>query len=302
MRPSNALALLLPLTIACGDPKDDTSSTDDTGPDTSDPMDAYIQLTDELVGDISCFEPGGDWLTQTVDTDKVVTRTLEGLIEDFEDDIGVNEVDLEIWLSDSFDGAADITGQSNSAGDVTVELPTCAAMAYKTSTPEAEERTVDTFEAHQIYDFVEEGQTLYDAFNSVSSATYVLIPSLLGVSMDDDKAVVAGTAYGCDGEPLQNAQIVVVDAAGELPESHVTNYFVDSWPVRDQPHTSEDGLWLASNVPVGDWIVKLYGLVHGETVLIGATELNTYAGGINISNIYTGYGDGVYYPDGCLAE
>jgi hypothetical protein len=302
MRNHLALALLLSLTIACGKDTDDTSSTDDTGPDTSDPMDQYIALTEELVGDIACYEPGTDWLSQTVDEAKVADRSLEGLIEDFEDEIGVNEVDLEIWLSDSFSGAADISAQSNSAGDVTVEVPTCAAMAYKTSTPPGEERTVDTYEAHQIYGYVDEGGTLEDNFNSVSAATYVLIPSLLGVSMDDDKSVIAGTAYGCDGQPLENAQIVVVDDDGNIPESLVTNYFVDSWPVRDQPHTSEDGLWVAMNVPVGGWTIELYGLVGGETVLLGATRLVTFAGGINISNIYTGYGDGVYYPESCLAE
>jgi hypothetical protein len=302
MRNHLALALLLSLTIACGKDTDDTSSTDDTGPDTSDPMDQYIALTEELVGDIACYEPGTDWLSQTVDEAKVADRSLEGLIEDFEDEIGVNEVDLEIWLSDSFSGAADISAQSNSAGDVTVEVPTCAAMADKTSTPPGEERTVDTYEAHQIYGYVDEGGTLEDNFNSVSAATYVLIPSLLGVSMDDDKSVIAGTAYGCDGQPLENAQIVVVDDDGNIPESLVTNYFVDSWPVRDQPHTSEDGLWVAMNVPVGGWTIELYGLVGGETVLLGATRLVTFAGGINISNIYTGYGDGVYYPESCLAE
>jgi hypothetical protein len=302
MRSPFALALFLSLAIACGKDEDDTSATDDTGPDTSDPMDAYIDLTEELAGDIACFEPGGDWLAQTIDETKVATRTLEGMVEDFEDEIGVNEVDLEIWLADSFSGAADVTAQSNSAGDITVEVPTCAAMAYKTSTPAAEERTVDTYEAHQIYDFVEEGSALTDNFNSVSSATYVLIPSLLGVSMDDDKSVIAGTAYGCDGEPLENAQIVVVDSDGNIPETLVANYFQDSWPVRDQPHTSEDGLWVAMNVPEGTWTVQLYGLVGGEEVMLGATQLTTFAASINISNIYTGYGDGVYYPSGCLAE
>jgi hypothetical protein len=302
MRTPIALALLLPLAIACGKDEDDTSSTDDTGPDTSDPMDAYIDLTEDLVGDVACFEPGSDWLTQTIDETKVATRTLEGLVEDFEDEIGVNEVDLEIWFSDSFTGTADVSAQSNSAGDITVEVPTCAAMAYKTSTPPGEERTVDTYEAHQIYEFVEEGSSLTDSFNSVSAATYVLIPSLLGVSMDDDKSVIAGTAYGCDGEPLENTQIVVVDADGAIPETLVTNYFQDSWPVRDQPHTSEDGLWVAMNVPEGTWTVQLYGLVGGEQVLLGATQLTTYAASINISNIYTGYGDGVHYPESCLAE
>ncbi len=302
MRRTLALALLVPLALGCPKDTDDTSGTDDTGPDTSDPMDRFIHLTDELAGDIACFEPGSDWLAQTVDDAKVATRSLEGLVEDFEDEIGVNEVELEVWFGDAFTGTADATTESNSAGDVTIELPTCTALAYKTSTPPDEERTVDTYEAHQIYGFVDEGLALTDNFNSVSQATYMLIPSLLGVSMDDDKSVIAGTAYGCDGEPLQNAQVVVVDASGAIPDTLVVNYFEDSWPVRDQPHTSEDGLWVAMNVPEGAWTVQLWALVGGEVVLLGATELTTFAASINISNIYTGYGDGVYFPDSCLAE
>ncbi len=72
--------------------------------------------------------------------------------------------------------------------------------------------------------------------------------------------------------------------------------------MRDQPHTSEDGLWVTMNVPEGDWTIQLWGLIDGAEVLLGATQLTTYADSINISNIYTGYGDGVYYPASCLAE
>ncbi len=301
MRRSLAFVLVATLALGCGK-DDDTASTDDTGPDTTDPMDQYVDPTDELLGDVACFAPGSDWLTQTVDDEKAVTRILEGMVEDFEDEIGVNEVSLEIWFSDAFDGTADTATESDSAGDVTVEVPACTALAYKTSTPPNEERTVDTYEAHQIYGYVTDVETLTDNFNSVAASTYVLIPSLLGVSMDEDKSVIAGTAYGCDGEPLQNAQVVVVDDSGEFPNTLVVNYFVESWPVREQPHTSEDGLWVAMNVPEGDWTVQLWALVGGEEVMLGATQLTTYADSINISNIYTGYGDGVYFPESCLAE
>lgn len=302
MRHSFYLALLVAFTVACGKDTDDSSVTDDTGPDTTDPMDRYIHLTDEAVGDFSCYTPGEAWLTQSVDPAKVATRTLHAKVDDFKDHFGVNDADVEFWFNDSFSGAADVATVSDSSGYVDVELPTCQALAYMTSTDPLEERTVDTQEAHQIYGYVEEGVTFEDDLNSVADATYTLIPSLLGVSLDDDKSVIAGTAYDCNGDPIQNAQIVVVDSSGEIPESLVANYFMDEWPVREQPHTSEDGLWVAMNVPEGAWAVQLWALIGGEEVLIGATELEAFAGGINISNIYTGYGDGVYYPESCLAE
>jgi hypothetical protein len=302
MRPTPCLALLAVLAIGCGKDTDDSSATDDTGPDTSDPLDRYIHPTDEAVGDFSCFTPGAAWLTQEVDAAKVVPRTLHAMVEDFEDNFGVNEADVEIWYGDTFSGTPDVTGSSDSAGSVDLEVPTCQALAYMTSTDPLEERTVDTQEAHQIYGYVEEGTLLEDDLNSVAQSTYTLIPSLLGVSLDDDKSVIAGTAYDCNGDPIQNAQVVVVDSAGDFPESLVTNYFIEEWPVREQPATSEDGLWVAMNVPEGAWTVQLWALIGGVEVLLGATELESFAGGINISNIYTGYGDGVYYPESCLAE
>jgi hypothetical protein len=237
-----------------------------------------------------------------VDAAKVVPRTLHAMVEDFEDNFGVNEAEVEIWYGDTFSGTPDVTGSSDSAGYVDLEVPTCQALAYMTSTDPLEERTVDTQEAHQIYGYVEEGTLLEDDLNSVAQSTYTLIPSLLGVSLDDDKSVIAGTAYDCNGDPIQNAQVVVVDSAGDFPESLVTNYFIEEWPVREQPATSEDGLWVAMNVPEGAWTVQLWALIGGVEVLLGATELESFAGGINISNIYTGYGDGVYYPESCLAE
>ncbi len=295
-----ALIMLSTLALGCPTPTEETGG-DDTGPDTTDPFHRYIDLTDEAVGDFSCYTPGDPWRTQTVDAEKVVTRTMVGLVEDFEDDIGVAEATLDVWFDDSFDGAPDATTESDSAGNVTIELPTCTALAYETSTPPELEIAKETYEAHQIYEYVDEGMQLDDSFNSVAESTYVLIPSLLGVSMDDDKSVVAGTAYDCSGGKIQNAQVIVTDGS-DIPETLVVNYFVDDWPIRDQPHTSEDGLWVAMNVPEGEWEIQLWALIDGEEVQLGSTVLNTFADSINISNIYSGFGDGVKYPDACLAE
>jgi len=75
---------------------------------------------------------------------------------------------------------------------------------------------------------------------------------------------------------------------------------VDSFPTRDQPVISEDGLWLAANVPAGHWEVQLWGLIDGVETHLGSTALVTIADSINIANIYSGYGDGVRLPDSCL--
>ena len=143
--------------------------------------------------------------------------------------------------------------------------------------------------------------TIETEFNSVSSTTYTMIPGLLGISLDEDKGVIAGTAFDCNGDPAQNLQVVVMDATGDIPDSLVVNYFKEEWPVKDQPWTSEDGLWVASNMPAGDWSIQLWGILDGELVQLGATTLTTFADSVNISNIYTGFGDGLKYPDSCLS-
>ena len=47
----------------------------------------------------------------------------------------------------------------------------------------------------------------------------------------------------------------------------------------------------------------MWGIPSGATEpqLLGATELDMIADSINISNIRAGYGDGVFFPEDCLA-
>jgi hypothetical protein len=191
---------------------------------------------------------------------------------------------------------------TNTNGEISVTLPTCEPFTYKTATNPDLEQTVDTFEAHQIFGPDADG-TVDSEYNSVSDATYKIIPSLLGVSVDPDKGVIAGTAFDCADTDIEGAQVVVKDAAGNIPESLVVKYFVDKFPNRDQPYTSPDGLWTAINVPEGDWTVEMYVYDSASSTnrLIGSTVLTVYANSINISNIYTGYSDGVKYPAECLA-
>ena len=79
-------------------------------------------------------------------------------------------------------------------------------------------------------------------------------------------------------------------------------YFVDDFPQRDQPHTSEDGLWVAMNVPEGSWNVEMYvSDGAGGHIQMSNTRVEVFANSINISNHYTGYGEGIKYPDSCVA-
>ncbi|MCO4747959.1 MAG: hypothetical protein KC912_24415 [Proteobacteria bacterium] len=283
--------------VACNGPS--TNDDDDSGV-VVDPFEVYINTTATATGDHTCYDPASEtWNSQTVDTDKIADYPFGGIVADFETEDAVPDATVDVWLADEFDGAPDATGVSDTNGAVTITLPSCQAMTYRTTTDPVAEETKDTFEAHQIFDVPSSG-TIDEDLNSVSTITYRLIPSLLGVSVDDDKGVIAGTAFDCNGEAIEGAQVIVKSASGSIEEGVTVNYFRENFPNRDQLETSADGLWVASNVPEGTLTIELYTYNGTDYDLIGATEVPSLASSINISNIYEGFGDGVRYPDGCL--
>jgi hypothetical protein len=244
---------------------------------------------------MTCFE-GGDWLAQEIPDECVAEVPLESKVEDFESGDPVGSVTVELYLSDDVTADSDLTMVSDESGNISGTASTCTPTAYRTSTDDGE--TKITFQAHNVFG---SGDVIDDALNSVSEVTYRLIPSLLGITPDVDKGIVAGRAYDCaDDESLEGAQVVVKDADGNIPDDLVVRYFYDDFPNRNQEYTSADGLWVAINVPVGDWSVEAYVADGaGGHTQVGASQVYVYADSINISSIYTGYGDGVRYPASC---
>jgi len=297
MRARPVWLLLLGVVACTGDPGNDTA---DTGPQPGD-LDYYINVTDPPVGDLSCY-PGGDWLTQDVDTGLQVDESVTEEIKDFEFETPVKEATVDVWLSDAVSGQPDKSQHADDNGDATLDLPVCTPVAYRTSVPPDLGDHKDTYESHQIF---EPGASSPEPapYESVAVSTYQVIINLLGVTPDPSLGVIAGTVYDCNHEPLQGAQVVVKDADGNIPTEALVKYFVDSFPSRDQPYTSADGLWTAINLPPGTWTIEAYVADgSGGHTEVGATTLTVFADSINISNIYTGYGDGIWYPDSCLVQ
>ena len=299
------LLWLAPIALAACTGSD--TDTDDTGPIVSGPptFESLIDSQTAPIGDLSGYTPGTPWLTQAVDSAKKTAFPANVAVLDFQEDTPVTEATIEFWSADAVAGAPDATGLTDLSGKTSLPAVTaCQAYTYKTWTDPGREETVDTFEAHQIDPFPTAG-VIETEFNSVSDSTYKIIPSLLGVEVQPGFGVIAGTAYDSVGAKIQHAEVLVHDGTGVatgIPESLVVKYFVDDFPNRDQPDTSEDGLWTAINVPPGDWTVEMYVWNGTEHVLVGATVLTVKPDSINISNIYTGFGDGVKYPAACLVE
>lgn len=289
------------------DTGDGNGGLDDTGGSSGADFADFIDVTEGATGDFTGFEGGfdaaGAWLTQDVDPEAQTTTTLDGEVSDFESGNAVTGATVEFWYSDAVSGVADAKDESDDNGEVSIsDMPVCTPMTYKVSTDPSLDATKDTYEAHQIYSVGEGELKVDDELNSVSVTTYRLIPSLLGVTVDDDKGIIAGTAYDINEDQIMGAQVVVRDDNGNIPEDLVVKYFVEDFPNRDQPYTSEDGLWVAMNVPEGTWNVEMYiSDGAGGHYLMGNTVVEVFPGSINISNTFTGYGDGIRYPDSCLA-
>tara|TARA_B100000925_G_scaffold286297_1_gene263794 strand:+ start:533 stop:1609 length:1077 start_codon:yes stop_codon:yes gene_type:complete len=296
--------------VGCGDdPKDNEASNEPSTEEPSsepsaDVFSEFVNVDVVPAGDQTCFTGStsideATWLTQDVDTSKQVQVPFSGEVIDFETDDPVEEAFVEIWFDGVIDGAPDSTAQSDGGGALSGDLVTCTPYGYRVSTDAALDETKVTMEVPQIDKF---GDSIDTEFNSVSSATYAVIPSLLGVSPDPEMGIVAGTASDCNGDAFEGAQVVVRGADGSIPESEVVRYFVENFPNRQQMWTSEDGLWVAINIPVGDWIIEMW--VYDEAssghLLQGTTPVKVFANSINIANVVSGHDDGLLYPDNCL--
>lgn len=260
-----------------------------------------VTVTDApAADDASCWSPGDDWLTQTVDTAKQIDESRFVRAEDFqEDDLAVEGATVNIYDGDDVSATADTTIITNADGQAQVTATSCTPVGIQVSAS----GTKNTYESHQVFETVADSGNSSgspDVLNSVSDSTYTLIPSLLGVSIDDDKSVIAGALYDCNGDPIENAQVVVRDQDGNIPDSLVVNYFVRSFPSRDQAATSEDGLWIVMNLPEGDWDVEAYvSDGAGGHDLVGTSTITNFADTIGIGSIYWGFEGGVWYPESC---
>jgi hypothetical protein len=298
--------------VACtGSSDGDSTDTDKDGDNGGgDPFSQFVNVDVETKGGVfTGFTPSTDfesatWLDRPADPAKQADVSLTLLVEDFESDKAVTDATTEVWLADVADGAPDLQAISSDSGTVDFSLPTCTAMSYRTSTNPALDETKVSIGAHKVVPYNGgAAPTEQETFTSVSKTTYQLIPSILGISPDPAKAIVAGTAYDVTGVgKIEGAQIIVYDAAGDIVTDAHVKYFVDEFPNRGQEHTSEDGLWVAINIPPGALRVEMWGVVDGTLGLLGATQIQSYADTINLGNIYAGNGTGVFIDDSCLGE
>jgi len=311
----SALAALLLLTVAsCGTgPGDDDDTTDDDDDGPPDP--GAFDSTETVTGDWSCV---GEGLSMSPGT----PGAFEGLVEDFQDDIAVAGANVRIWLDNDPAGAVEdaIETTSDDTGhftlDVSAGLRSCAPFAARVWTEFDPPETYQTFQNN----IVVSGETPYVAtLNSVSYATYQLLPLTVGVEPDAGKGIAAGRVTDCNGDPIGGAEASVgtLDwSTGDVTEAegYAMRYFRDEDPAHDQLWTSADGLFGGMNVPPGEeWNLLIWGIAqneaHCETTeggdvirpeanlgycLLGLSSITVQPDSVNIANVKLNP-----VPDGC---
>ena len=88
----------------------------------------------------------------------------------------------------------------------------------------------------------------------------VIIPSVLGITVDLSKGVISGRVYDCGLNNVEGGRVRVVDdSTGQEAEGVIVRYFVDDFPDRDQLWTSQDGLFVNHYlVDAGAAVAKTY--------------------------------------------
>jgi len=296
-----------------GDDDDDVADDDDNGDDDDDDNegdDYRHELTVDvpLAGDLSCLgttlgdpTPGG------------TSEALIAYVLDFSEDDPINGAKMQLWANNDPTTGADFEFMDGTdhTGAITVDegiVYPCEKFAYKVWTEWQPPETMPSYEMGNVLPPL--GDPEWDNYEliSVSYATYQIIPLSLAIDPDPAKGMAAGRVYGCDGEAVQNAQVIVTNEGGTKAEEVFVRYFVDELPDRDQAWTSEDGLFGAIDVPPGQWNLEIWGILDAGMpecpepevdgyCKIAQSQVNVIADSVNIANANM-----VEYPASCYDE
>ena len=150
-----------------------------------------------VTGDFTGLPDGGNvwadtpWLTQTVIA--AGDLSVEATVEDFQEDTLEPDRSVDLWFVDAVTATPDQSTVSDVNGAVSMAAKSCQMMVYRVDGDPS--RAKRTYKGHHSYSPEADGVIDDALFVSVSDITYKLIPSLLGLTVDVDKAIIAGTAY-----------------------------------------------------------------------------------------------------------
>jgi len=267
----------------CDGALDPTAGDDDDDDDSN--SDPGIFDTDQVVT--------GDWTCKTAGTPPPTagaTWALEGLVEDYQDDVPVAAARVQLW-SDNDPSSGTPSWELEepfSLPDGTFTVPdgivqACSPFAARVWTEFEPQETYQTYQSGII---VGGAVPFSHTFNSVAYSTYQLLPLTVGIEPEPGKAIAAGRMTDCLGEPIANgeASVGTIDWASGVvtppADGYEMRYFLDEDPNGDQTHISPDGLFGAMNVPPGQsYSLITWGIpqdeAHCETTSTGDVIWNS---------------------------
>ncbi len=309
------MSLLVVLAMACGD--DDTGGTD-SGPGTDgggDDGGGMVELPVAMNGDgadptdetginldpstaeapnMACIDMlsapvGGDPQDFSVRIQEFRTDdTLEGLCVKFYSD------NMPI-PGDTCDPATDLV--TDEAGTVPVSGLADGWYAYRVFPKPGPSPSLQIAGSVQINEAAPSEDREVEG-NSVSQATLDLIPTVLGFNQEPGTAIVAGTVWDCDEDPLWGTVARVFREDGteimegsRSPDPHFRYFDGDDFPKSDQPFTHTDGIFVVANVPVGadgEFVfIEVWGVLTegGEPEIISCERMPIFADTISIVNM-----------------
>lgn len=294
--PRAALALLILAALSsCREPPAENTSCDG---------DWYEQFLfpapGELAGDTSCWTPGEE-VADEVDPACQAEVSVEIQVTDYQDQVPVPGSSLTLYANDSLaDTSREVTMDDD--GIVTETVALCTPTTYRTTRPEGALPTVGLHEVFSPEDPVEVH------FQSISDGSRGLLELTFQKDIAEGNGAIAGRMLGCDGEPLENAQVIVRDANCGVPTESYAGYFTNQLPDIFRASTSADGVYAVLNVPPGDYTVEMYAPEPGHAaddpqphVLAASATLSLAADGATIVDLQLGHTDGVFYPAACAS-
>ncbi len=299
------LCLFVALAVGCKDKEveetdtpTETAETGDTGeaePTQEELYARWVNETTTAVGDLTCYD-GASWFSETVDPSCVSSRSGGvATVEEFASGNITPAATVSFYHADTVSGSPDATATTDAAGQFVPEVPLCQALTYGVSDGGAEYH--DTYEYHVFYDSPDEDLTLI----SVSNDTWLTLPSVFGVIIDETLGVMAGTVRDCNGDIIEHAQVLLRDADGLIPSEMDIGFTFNGIPSRSAISTTADGVWIAMNVPPGDYTAEIYVADGaGGNTLVGKAPAQSFASSVSIVVLYGGREDGLDVPSACL--
>ncbi len=219
-------------------------------------------------------------------TDTMVSATI--VVKDFEDDFPVEGVQLEVFYANAATGTPDLDATSldptDENGEVTALVPAGRRIAYRVvggDTPLYPPGVVQTSIEYDVVTPDTDGLTV-DAI-SVSQHTYMLISTVLGITPDPAKGILAGGFKDCSGAEIEGAVARLYDSTGALCHGEndcLDRYFIDDVPAQDQWWSSADGLFGVLQIPAAEgYSLELHGIVAGSELREELVKRFAYAEG-----------------------